>query len=317
MSNFLNDNHNHSFNVGIRKAVGCTDAALIHFHITYWVRHNFTQKKKDHYHDGRWWTYFSQQEIANHFEYLNRFQIMRCIKKLEESDLIITGNFNKKAYDKTTWYTLSDKAISILGLGYAQPLCENAQSDSMRVSDEKNDSNPDKYSLCENAQGTCESAQPIPNTNANTDRRTYVPNVRSFEDKTEERRIRDLIKNALGGKPLNLAQAGSLIKNHSKEANIEWSLNNYLRYLQSKHSKTIRNKVACFIYHINNYGFFQDEVKTKDEDPTDRRNREMELNKDMDLDNLKSESDFKNREQSFQNMVDEFEKEFNVKLDVI
>lgn len=268
-TSFLNDNHNHSFNVGIRKSVGCTDSALIHFHIAFWVRHNFTQKTKDHFHKNRWWTYLSQSSISNHFEYLNRFQVQRCIKKLVEADLIITDNFNKKSYDKTTWYTLTDKAISILGLGYPQPLCENAQSDNNSVSDMIEDVTHCNSSLCENAQPLCENAQPIPDNNADTIRRTYVPNVRSFKEKNEERKVRDLVKNALGGKPLNLQQAASILKNHTSDATIEWSLNNYIKYLETKHGRNVKNKVGCFIYHIENYGYYQDEPKTNDKNDSD------------------------------------------------
>ena len=47
--------------------------------------------------------------------YFTRSTVHRAIKKLEENKLIITGNFNKLSYDKTTWYTLTDDGMLLFG----------------------------------------------------------------------------------------------------------------------------------------------------------------------------------------------------------
>ena len=62
------------------------------------------------------------------------------LSKLIKQGLILTGNFNKLGKDRTTWYTLSDKGLSLFNGDFSivqnctshcaelhNPLCENAQ----------------------------------------------------------------------------------------------------------------------------------------------------------------------------------------------
>jgi hypothetical protein len=39
-------------------------------------------------------------------------QIWRALKSLEESKAIVSDSFNRRAYDKTRWYTLSSYLLS-------------------------------------------------------------------------------------------------------------------------------------------------------------------------------------------------------------
>lgn len=45
---------------------------------------------------------------AELFPYWSKRQIERIIKSCKEKELIITGNFNKTAYDRTMWYAVGD-----------------------------------------------------------------------------------------------------------------------------------------------------------------------------------------------------------------
>lgn len=101
----------HIFSVDIAIEVG-VNSAVIFNHLYFWI--DYHRKNKENFYDGRYWTYTSQRALEEHFPYLTTDQIRTAIKKLKEKNLVLTGNYNKVAYDRTTWYALSDYAESIL-----------------------------------------------------------------------------------------------------------------------------------------------------------------------------------------------------------
>ena len=102
----------HRFHTEIAKRYGLTEAVLF-YHIAYWVKENATNDR--HLHDSRYWVYDSVHELsATTHNYLSEHQIRRALNKLVQEGMLIRKNYNKFAYDRTYWYTLTDKAISIL-----------------------------------------------------------------------------------------------------------------------------------------------------------------------------------------------------------
>lgn len=93
----------HRFDPDIAQMVGI-NAAVIHENISHWVRHN--EANEMHFNDGKYWTYNSLKAFTELFPYLSKDQIRGAIKKLVDAGLIERGNYNKKGYDKTTWYTV-------------------------------------------------------------------------------------------------------------------------------------------------------------------------------------------------------------------
>ena len=61
-------------------------------------------------HDGRYWAYGSVRAFAQLFPEMSSKAIRTALEKLESNGLIMTGNYNKVPYDRTKWYTLTDKA---------------------------------------------------------------------------------------------------------------------------------------------------------------------------------------------------------------
>ena len=61
-----------------------------------------------------YWTYNSKKAFEKIFGYLNERQIDYALKKLIDDEVIITGNYNAVAYDRTLWYTITKKGYSIL-----------------------------------------------------------------------------------------------------------------------------------------------------------------------------------------------------------
>lgn len=101
----------HSFDVEIATEFGVNCAILLN-HIYFWVEKNRANER--HFHEGKYWTYNSINAYTELFPYMSDKQIRTSLKKLEDSGLISVGNFNQSAYDRTKWYALTEKGMSIL-----------------------------------------------------------------------------------------------------------------------------------------------------------------------------------------------------------
>ena len=99
----------HYFDVDVAKEVGI-NAAIIYENLAFWVNHNASKGKN--LKEGLFWMYGTQKDIAAQFDYLSVKQVRTALEKLEEHGYIKTGSFNRHGYDRTTWYTITDKVKS-------------------------------------------------------------------------------------------------------------------------------------------------------------------------------------------------------------
>lgn len=104
----------HYFDVYVAKEVG-VNAAIIYENIAFWVNHNAKQGKN--LKEGVHWMYATQKELSEQFDYLSIKQTRTALEKLEEHGFIKTGSFNRHGYDRTTWYTITEKAESLCPKG--------------------------------------------------------------------------------------------------------------------------------------------------------------------------------------------------------
>lgn len=131
----------HVFDVEVAQMVG-VNAAILLENIAHWCEHN--RANGANYHDGRYWTYNSMKAFEELFPYLKPNAIRTAINKLREAGLIVVGNYNKSAYDRTSWYALSDTANAIYGIDAS--ICEKPQmdlSESPNQNEENNTPIPD------------------------------------------------------------------------------------------------------------------------------------------------------------------------------
>lgn len=118
---------NHSFDIDIAVKYG-VDIAIFLNNIAFWTQAN--AGNKHHYYDGHCWTYNTQEAFTHHFPYWTRQNIRTIIKGCIDNNLLITGKYNKKGYDQTTWYALSQKGFELFPLlkpifdanGWNQPM---------------------------------------------------------------------------------------------------------------------------------------------------------------------------------------------------
>ena len=78
------------------------DEAIMYTYFSYWIAKNKANDK--HFYEGYTWTYNSQKALTELFPFWNRAKIQRIIASLENQGLVIKGNYNQLAYDRTTWY---------------------------------------------------------------------------------------------------------------------------------------------------------------------------------------------------------------------
>ena len=163
------ENREHSFNIDLAKEIGI-EASIIYKHIRFWVEKNKANEK--HFYNGRYWTYNSVKAFLELFPYMTRHKINKCLDDLESKGLLVSGNFNPVAYDRTKWYSID--------FGKAFP--ENKKS----ISDNQTNH------LLKNGNGFTENMQPIPyintdsNTDINTDKETSLFSDDLFSDLKEK-----------------------------------------------------------------------------------------------------------------------------------
>lgn len=95
----------HYFSIDLAKFVGVDEAIFIN-NIYFWVKKNECNNK--HFYDGYYWTYNSMKAFADTFPYWSQKQIERIIRNCTEKGLLLKGNYNASAYDRTTWYAYTD-----------------------------------------------------------------------------------------------------------------------------------------------------------------------------------------------------------------
>lgn len=101
----------HYFDVDIAKEYDIPTAVILS-NMEHWIEKN--RANGDYFHDGRYWVYNSVRAFGKLFPYLSERQIGEVLRKMEENELILKGNFNQNQQDRTCWYTLTNKGISIL-----------------------------------------------------------------------------------------------------------------------------------------------------------------------------------------------------------
>ena len=94
--------------------LGDLNCAIVLNQINYWIAKNKENGKN--YYDGRYWVYNSYENWKlENFPFWSTDTVKRTFTKLENAKIVISGNYNKYAMDKTKWYTIDyDKLQEIV-----------------------------------------------------------------------------------------------------------------------------------------------------------------------------------------------------------
>lgn len=128
--------HNHSFNIFFAQKYGMDEAVFIQT-LVFWTASNAAKGPEDneHFQQERYWSYGTPEYFVRFFPYWKPRRIKDILSSCIVQNLIIKGSFNKKGYDRTAWYSLSDNALYELNLDIT---CMKPAPDLIR----RNSSNP-------------------------------------------------------------------------------------------------------------------------------------------------------------------------------
>jgi len=70
--------------------------------------------RSKHFNDDKVWVYNSYKEWQKQFPFWSSHTIRRIVNALEDLEVIVTGNYNKRPGDQTRWYTINYERIAEL-----------------------------------------------------------------------------------------------------------------------------------------------------------------------------------------------------------
>jgi len=85
---------------------GITSAAIIG-RVRWWCDYNKNNKVKDRYHIDFWWSGFMSSKVLSEQLGISKKTIETNLSKLLKDGVLIKGVFNKKGYDRTSWYRVN------------------------------------------------------------------------------------------------------------------------------------------------------------------------------------------------------------------
>lgn len=102
----------------LAKEIGLNEAIMLQ-QMHYWVLKSSNEFK------GVKWFYKTLEEWQTEFPFWSVMTIRRTLGSLEKQKIIKIGNFNKKKFDKTKWYTIDYQRVNRRCVQNEQTMCSN------------------------------------------------------------------------------------------------------------------------------------------------------------------------------------------------
>lgn len=158
MSNLLLDEEPMIVIPKLAAILGGSDRAIILQQLHYWLN------KSGKTIDGRRWIYNTMDEWHDQFYWIKSIRtINNHFKKLEEMGLVITGNYNKKGFDRTKWYTIDYDQLHKMENAF----CKNCKMEHAKVAvcNEQKLQNPFSKNCVNNTRDYTETTSEITKKN--------------------------------------------------------------------------------------------------------------------------------------------------------
>lgn len=101
---------NYIFDVDIACKVGVNGAIFLN-NLLFWIKKN--EANETNFFDGRYWTYNSIKAYQKLFPFWSEKQIRTIVKKLVDDGYVMTGHYSDNKYDRSLWYSLTDKGYEL------------------------------------------------------------------------------------------------------------------------------------------------------------------------------------------------------------
>lgn len=111
MASKAKEHTHHSVDIKLASLLGNNRSILLS-NIKFWVTEN--QKNNRNYHEGMYWTFNTTESYHEHFPYIKPNTIGKYLRELEQLGILKVGNFNKRKYDRTKWYTVTEFGNEII-----------------------------------------------------------------------------------------------------------------------------------------------------------------------------------------------------------
>lgn len=98
------------FENNIAMDYGVSEAIILHC-IKYWIDKNIVNNAEMK--DGKYWTYNTIKAFTILLPYLSARQVNSALKHLQAEGIIEIGNYNKVKFDRTQWYSITDKGYAL------------------------------------------------------------------------------------------------------------------------------------------------------------------------------------------------------------
>ncbi len=195
-SKYMDDEHPILIRIPIARALNSDRQAYFLQQVRYWITINKQKPRNRHYfHDGRWWMYNTLNDWHAQFPWLTVRTIQRIIKELKLRKILITGNYNKKRYDKTVWYSIDERKLDALIDEHMSVWTKSPHGYGQKVHmdmDKKSEPLPETYQQISAEAGEPPAAT-LNNQNANTVVKAYIEQMRCM-DKHPGHKTEQLVK---------------------------------------------------------------------------------------------------------------------------
>lgn len=139
MSKLLFDEHPLVILPSVAEKIGLNEAIVLQ-QINYWIQAN--KQANRNYRDGKHWTYNSVDEWQRQFRWWSRSTIKRTLKNLEDKGILVVGNYNKRGFDKTKWYSINKEKFSQLMEEWSNRLGQNEPTSGSKWTNGEGQSDP-------------------------------------------------------------------------------------------------------------------------------------------------------------------------------
>lgn len=102
----------------LAREIGLNEAIMLQ-QMHYWLI------KSSHEFEGVKWFYKTLEDWQTEFPFWSTMTIRRTLTNLEKQKVIRIGNFNKKKFDKTKWYTIEYQCVNRRCVQYEQTMCSS------------------------------------------------------------------------------------------------------------------------------------------------------------------------------------------------